>query len=74
MVKRHWKSSSTVWGMGTTAAACLATAIAGHRWPEWVPPSITEAATGAAIAALGAVALRFRTLSFSNQGQQAQGG
>lgn len=75
---KHWTRSSTVWGMGATAAACIAVAVAGHRWPEWVPAAISEAAEGAAIASMGAVALRFRTLSLKrDDGQKAdtdQGG
>lgn len=75
MTHKHWTRSSTVWGMGATAAACLAVAIVGHRFPEWVPAALAEAAEGAAIAALGAIALRFRTLSLKREsGQEAQGG
>jgi uncharacterized membrane protein YccC len=75
MSKKHWASSSTVWGMGATAAACLAMAIAGHKFPDWIPASLAEAAEGAAIAALGAIALRFRTLSLKrSDGRRPEGG
>jgi uncharacterized membrane protein YccC len=72
-VDKHWTRSSTVWGMGATVAACVAIAVAGHRWPDWVPASVAQAAEGAAISALGAIALRFRTLSLSKQARPSAG-
>ncbi len=75
MNKPHWTASSTVWGMGATALGCLAVAVLGHRFPEWISPGLTEAAEGAAIAALTAVGLRFRTLSLKrSDGPEAEGG
>lgn len=75
MSRTHYSQSWTVWGMAGAAVASLAVAVAGHRWPAWVPTSITEMATGAAVAALGSLALRFRTLSLKREpGRQAEGG
>lgn len=68
-MKKHWSRSSTVWAMGATALVAGAVAVLGQRFPGWVPSAVTEAATGAAIAALGAVAFRFRTLTARKSGR-----
>ncbi|MEW5763578.1 MAG: hypothetical protein AB1824_01265 [Acidobacteriota bacterium] len=75
MTRKHYSQSWTFWGMAGAAAASLAVAIAGHKWPDWVPTAITEMATGSAVAALGSLALRFRSLSLTREsGRPAEGG
>jgi len=63
--KKHFTKSTTVWSMAIGVAVCVGVSILAHVEPTWVPKAIADAADGAAVAAITAIAFRFRSLTFT---------
>jgi hypothetical protein len=65
--KKNWKESTTIWGMLVVFIVCLAVSVAGTAYPQYVASPITEACTGGAVVALGAILLRLKSLSVGSR-------